>query len=52
MTDYKSAQVIDAMIPYFREKKYGDGLYYGTTLIGQIINGETPDLPVVKKKKV
>ena len=51
MTDYKSAQVIDAMIPFFKKGKYGDGLFYGTTLIGKIIRGESPDLPALKKKK-
>ena len=39
------------MIPFFKKGKYGDGLFYGTTLIGKIIRGESPDLPALKKKK-
>ena len=52
LTDYKSRQIIDLMIPYFKKGNYGEGILAGTEAISKVIKGEEVTLPKIKKKEV
>lgn len=51
ITDYRSSQVIELMVPYFKNGSYAKGLTAGALTIMKLIRGENPDLPKGKKKK-
>lgn len=51
ITDYRSSQIIELMLPYFKQGAFAAGITAGTMTIMKLIRGENPDLPKGKKEK-